>query len=74
MLDISGFYVPLATKQGFNTSVTHIQNVLALLDNCSVKNNIADEITALLENKEMRKLRWQKLKDILERSCRSLYS
>ena len=53
MFDSSGFYVPLATKQGFNTSVTHIQNVLALLDNCSVKNNIADEITALLENKEM---------------------
>ena len=53
MFDSSGFYVPLATKRGFNTSVTHIQNVLALLDNCSVKNNIADEITVLLENKDM---------------------
>jgi len=53
MLDISGFYVPLATKQGFNASVTHIQNALALLDASTVKNNIADAIAVLLENKEM---------------------
>lgn len=48
-----GFYVPLATKQGFNASVTHIQNVLAVLDNCNANNNIADEIGILLENKEL---------------------
>ena len=53
MLDSSGFYVPLATKQGFNASVTHIQNVLTLLDTCNVKNNIADEIGTLLVNKEL---------------------
>ena len=29
MLDSLGFYVPLATKQGFNASVTHIQNALS---------------------------------------------
>lgn len=53
MLDSLGFYVPLATKQGFNASVTHIQNALSLLDTCNVKNNIADEIGVLLENKEL---------------------
>ena len=53
MLDSSGFYVPLATKQGFNASVLHIQNVLGLLDTCNVKKNIADEIGILLENKEL---------------------
>ena len=37
MLDSLGFYVPLATKQGFNASVTHIQNALSLLDACNVK-------------------------------------
>ena len=53
MLDSLGFYVPLATKQGFNASVTHIQNALSLLDVCNVKKNIADEIGILLENKEL---------------------
>ena len=53
MLDSLGFYVPLATKQGFNASVTHIQNALSLLDACDVKKNIADEIGILLENKEL---------------------
>ncbi|EEV21588.1 hypothetical protein TREVI0001_2313 [Treponema vincentii ATCC 35580] len=53
MLDSLGFYVPLATKQGFNASVTHIQNALSLLDACNVKKNIADEIGILLENKEL---------------------
>ncbi|MGP1445179.1 MAG: hypothetical protein ACTTI6_05030 [Treponema sp.] len=53
MLGSLGFYVPLATKQGFNASVMHIQNVLAVLDNCNAKNNIADEIGILLENKEL---------------------
>jgi len=53
MLDSLGFYVPLATKQGFNASVTHIQNALSLLDTCNVKKNIADEIGILLENKEL---------------------
>lgn len=53
MLDSLGFYVPLATKQGFNASVAHIQNALSLLDTCNVKNNIADEIGILLENKEL---------------------
>jgi len=53
MLDSLGFYVPLATKQGFNASVTHIQNALSLLDSCNVKKNIADEIGILLENKEL---------------------
>ena len=56
MLGSLGFYVPLATKQGFNASVTHIQTVLAVLDNCNAKNNIADEIGIFLENKELRKL------------------
>ena len=53
MLDSLGFYVPLATKQGFNASVTHIQNALSLLDASNVKKNIADEIGILLENKEL---------------------
>ena len=53
MLDSLGFYVPLATKQGFNTSVTHIQNTLSILDACNVKKNIADEIGIMLENKEL---------------------
>ena len=53
MLDSLGFYVPLATKQGFNASVTHIQNALSLLDASNVKKNIADEISILLENKEL---------------------
>lgn len=53
MLDSSGFYVPLARKQGFNASVTHIQGVLTLLDTCNPKKNIADEIGILLESKEL---------------------
>ena len=53
MLDSLGFYVPLATKQGFNTSVTHIQNTLSILDACNVKKNIADEIGIMLEHKEL---------------------
>ena len=53
MLDSLGFYVPLATKQGFNASVTHIQNALSLLDASNVKKNIADEIGIMLEHKEL---------------------
>lgn len=53
MLDSSGFYVPLAKKQGFNASVQHIQGVLTLLDTCNPKKNTADAIGALLESKEL---------------------
>ncbi len=53
MLQSSGFYVPLATKKGFNASVQHIQNVLSILDLCNPKKNTADEIGVLLENKEL---------------------
>ncbi len=53
MLQSSGFYVPLATKKGFNASVQHIQNVLEVLDLCDPKKNTADEIGILLENKEL---------------------
>jgi len=49
----SNFYVRLATKDGFNTSVRHITRTLDLLDSCGAHDNIADEINMLLAEKEI---------------------
>lgn len=49
----SNFYIGLATKDGFNTSVRHINRTLDLLDSCGDKDNIADQINTLLTLKEI---------------------
>ena len=51
MLKSSNFYVRLATRDGFNTSVRHINRTLDLLDSCGAKENIADKINVLLADK-----------------------
>ena len=51
MLKSSNFYVRLATRDGFNTSVRHINRTLDLLDSCGAKENIADKINVLLAEK-----------------------
>ncbi|HNY18069.1 MAG TPA: hypothetical protein PK542_03375 [Treponemataceae bacterium] len=49
----SNFYVGLATKDGFNTSVRHINGTLDLLDSCGANDNIADQINSLLAKKAL---------------------
>jgi len=51
MLEPANFYVSLATREGFNASVRHINKTLDLLDVCNPKKNIADEINRLLTEK-----------------------
>lgn len=51
MVEPSNFYVGLATREGFNASVRHINKTLELLDTCNPKKNIADEINRLLNEK-----------------------
>lgn len=51
MIEGTSFYNSLATREGFNSSVRHINATLDLLDSCSPKNNIADEINKLLVDK-----------------------
>ncbi|EFW37913.1 hypothetical protein [Treponema phagedenis] len=53
MLKSLDLYTPLATKESFNASVRHIQNVLAVLDDCDPKMNIADQINELLVEKKI---------------------
>ncbi len=53
MVEKASFYVQLSTKEGFNTSVRHINRTLELLEACSPKNNIADEINRLLTEKAL---------------------
>lgn len=48
MIEGSSFYNRLATREGFNSSVRHINATLELFDSCSTKNNIADELNKLL--------------------------
>nr|WP_316246297.1 hypothetical protein [Treponema phagedenis] len=52
MLKSLDLYTPLATKESFNASVRHIQNVLAVLDDCDPKMNIADQSMSLLVEKK----------------------
>ncbi len=51
MIEGTSFYNNLATREGFNSSVRHINATLDLLDSCSPKNNIADQINKLLVDK-----------------------
>jgi len=51
MMESSSSYIQLATRDGFNSSVRHINRTLDLLDSCNPKNNIADEVNALIETK-----------------------
>lgn len=51
MIEGTSFFASLATREGFNSSVRHINATLDLLDSCSPKNNIADEINKLLVDK-----------------------
>lgn len=51
MLEPSSFYVSLATREGFNSSVKHINRTLELLEFCNAKKNIAEEINKLLNEK-----------------------
>ena len=51
MMESSSSYIQLATRDGFNSSVRHINRTLDLLDSCNPKNNIADEVNALIEDK-----------------------
>ncbi len=53
MVEPSSFYNRLSNREGFNASVRHIQSTLDLLDSCGTKKNLADEINALLEEKEI---------------------
>lgn len=53
MVEPSSFYIRLATREAFNASVRHIQGTLEVLDRCSVKNNLADEINNLVISKEL---------------------
>lgn len=48
MIDTSSFYIGMANREGFNTSVRHINHTLELVDSCNPKANIADEINRLL--------------------------
>lgn len=52
MVESSSSYIQLATRTGFNASVRHINRTLDLLDSCSSKTNVADEINRMLEEKE----------------------
>ncbi|HNY22786.1 MAG TPA: hypothetical protein PKO22_11630 [Treponemataceae bacterium] len=53
MVEPSSFYTRLADREGFNTSVRHINNTLDLLDMCNPKNNLADVVNTLLSDKEI---------------------
>jgi len=53
MVEPSSFYTRLADREGFNTSVRHINNTLDLLDTCNPKNNLADVVNTLLSDKEI---------------------
>ncbi len=53
MVDKSGLYTRLATRDGFNASVRHINKTLDILGSCNPKRNIADEVNSLLSSKEM---------------------
>jgi hypothetical protein len=53
MVEPSSFYARLADREGFNTSVRHINRTLELLDLCTPKTNIADEVNRLLVEKEL---------------------
>lgn len=51
MVEPSSLYTRLASRNGFNSSVRHIQATIDLLDSCDAKRNLADEINALLSDK-----------------------
>lgn len=51
MVEPSSFYIRLADREGFNSSVRHINRTLDLLDSSSTKRNIADEINSLIGEK-----------------------
>lgn len=53
MVESSSAYIRLATRDGFNSSVRHINRTLDLLDSCNPKTNIADEINRLIGTKEL---------------------
>jgi len=53
MVEPSSFYNRLATREGFNASVKHINRTLELLDACNPKKNLADNINSLLTDKEL---------------------
>ncbi|TAH55342.1 MAG: hypothetical protein EWM51_02955 [Treponema sp.] len=53
MVESACFYTRLADREGFNASVRHINRTLDLLDVCSPKNNLADEINRLLSAKNL---------------------
>lgn len=53
MVEPSNFYSRLATREGFNASVRHINTTLDLLDACGSRKNIADEVNRLLVAKEI---------------------
>ena len=51
MVEPSSFYVRLADREGFNSSVRHINRTLDLLDSSNTRKNIADEINSLIGDK-----------------------
>ncbi len=53
MVEPSNFYSRLATREGFNASVRHINTTLDLLDSCGSRKNLADEVNRLLVAKEI---------------------
>lgn len=53
MVEPSSFFNRLATREGFNASVKHINRTLELLDTCNSKKNLADNINSLLTVKEL---------------------
>lgn len=51
MIEGTSLYSHLATREGFNSSVRHINATIDLLDKITPRNNIADEINNMLADK-----------------------
>lgn len=54
MVNMTNFFVPLAKKTDFNTSVKHIQSVIEILDDCNPKENVADKINLMIREQTIK--------------------
>ena len=54
MVNMTNFFVPLAKKTDFNTSVKHIQSVIEILDDCNPKENVADKINFMIREQTIK--------------------
>jgi hypothetical protein len=55
MRNLSSHFEDLADREGFNASVRHIKSVLGVLDRVSAKENFADVVNDLVEEKSLAK-------------------